>query len=1131
MHVRPLRKPLLNGETITDTVGAHSQNFYPLDLPNDATKVTLTLTLDSGVADTNILMLVSKDVIPSTNSFDYIAAFTNGGLTTITLTFDRNSQPPLIPGEYIIGIINNSDFPRQFDLSVLIETDNSGAFRDEFGDSFVFLNDDVRTISQGDYALDRVVTDASVAILAPDIRESDYVFRLTSPQGTSVILSENRGSLDQGGFGSSIVFTNADGVVTNSYALFTDNLGPMIKFTEPPFGDSSPTRGLAFRSSFEKAIEGTYTAPATMDGWNVTSNQVYAVWGEAAEGNMFVNLGLGGAITNTLPTTKGRPYKLSFAYRGKPTAGAFSASGDFSHTTNPNGAWTYGFRPAQGTNFTLITTVAKVNSNPDVWFWEGIPTPLPYYGEPIIGKNEGTSPFVINGTTVYGPGAFALHPGPNGERATLRWTAPGAGAYHIAASFRGADAAGSRDVHIEVGGVQVYTVIVNGNQLTQTYTNDFTVAAGENIDVMVGSNGLFFNDTTVTTVTITSLMGTVYSTGQIDSTSTPGAHTNLPPGSMDRHFRIVNNPDPNFAPPPGQDGSELFVAAPNSPPFPTWFADDGFSQWLALKPQNDAGHPAGSYTNRTSFVLTGLNPADVSVKARIAADDSISGILVNNVSVPPLIAAGPGGYSTPFVLSNFRTGLNTIDFVVSNSSPGPEGFRADLNMSLVNARGISPVTNATVGFVRLTSGAGGNPAQFRVNGGPQWQRFETEFIAPSDNIGVEFFAGKNFPGVDIDDVVLEDTGTKFLLPEEPLAILQGERAMGDWKLEAIDNRTGGVDPGLILDWKLILGVAMPARVAEPLESGVAYPAVIHNPIIQTYTNVYTPGRILGGETEYFYFDVCANATEAKIQLFGPKTNTIALELLVDRSGIPTGDPNRDDYAIIRTTPGVDSTVTLPLTLEQPIAAPLQPGKRLFIAVRGAEFPQTTNETFTIRVLPNGCGPVIAPLVLVPGDSTSSAAFAGGPGDDGASFETSTNVTSVTLTADGTLTLLAANGVDPSMASYQIKQTVSSGSVNIPLPAPGNWYLRVVNESGVTVPYTLSAEGQSSASAVRSVAVVDNHLTVTWQSIVGTQYEIATSTDLVNWTPVTTMQATSTETTYTDASTISGPAKFIRIRPL
>jgi hypothetical protein len=973
IHVVPYKKPLIGGEVIDDTVGIGQVKFYPLDVPIDASRVTLTLTIKNGGADTNLVMLVGRDVLPSSSHFDYIATFTPGGPTTITLSFDRNSIPPLIPGEYVVAIANfykqNEAGAKAFDytLAVTIDRDNSGRFRDTVGDSFISTTDNARTISARDYQLDRIVTDASVAILAPDIRESDYVFRLTSPQGTSVILSENRGWFDQAGFGSFLVTTNGTNVFPGpTYAVFTDDLGSLIKFTPPPFGDSATTRGFAFGSSFENALEGTYVAPATLDGWTVRTNEVYAVWGDAADGQIFVNLGLGGAISNTLPTIKGRPYKLSFSYRGKPKLSAQT-------------------------------------------------------GRVLL-----------------------------------------------------------------VGRAQV---------------------------------------------------GQVFSTGQIDSNDDLGTHINAPAGSADRHFRIVYNPDPNYAPAPGQDGSTLFVAMTNTLPFPGWFANDTNSQWLAMLPQNDDGHPIGNYTNRTSFVLTGIDPARVTVQGRIASDDRGVSILRNGVPQTVLVASSPTAYSQSFGIQGFKTGLNTIDFVIQNTAIGDEGFRAHLLMTvgITNKSDTNLfITNvATAGFLRLTS-TNGTPALFSVSGAPEWQRFETEFIAPSDNIGIEFFAGAtNFPGVDIDDIELLDTGTKFMLPEEPLALLKDERAMGEWKLEAIDNRTGDVLSDFIWDWQLILGVTPSPRLAEALANTATYPTTINNPVIQANTNVYSPGKILGGEIEYFYFDVCSDATEATITLFGPKTNSIGIELLVDRSGFPTGDPDRDDYEVVRTTPGKDSTVTFKLTTDQPVAAPLRPGKRLFMAVRGAQFPQTTNETFTIRVDSNGgCSFTPPPKILNAGESVSSASFAGGPGDPGDRYQTTTTAaSSVEFTTDGgTLTILASNGVEPTMSNYQIKQTVSSSKVKILLPTAGTWYFRIVNESGQTVPYTLSVEGQPT-SAINSVTVADNHLTVTWQSEPGASYEIATSTDLVNWTVTTTVQAESTQTSYTDPDAVSGAAKFIRIRKL
>jgi hypothetical protein len=128
-------------------------------------------------------------------------------------------------------------------------------------------------------------------------------------------------------------------------------------------------------------------------------------------------------------------------------------------------------------------------------------------------------------------------------------------------------------------------------------------------------------------------------------------------------------------------------------------------------------------------------------------------------------------------------------------------------------------------------------------------------------------------------------------------------------------------------------------------------------------------------------------------------------------------------------------------------------------------------------------------------------------------------------------LLASNGVEPTPGNYQLRQTVSGGTAKLDLPSGGTWFFRVVNESGVAVPYTIVVGDGQQDSNIRNVTIADNHLSVTWQSVAGTSYEISTSTDLVNWTVVTTVSATSTETTYTDPAAATGTMRFIRIRPL
>src|SRR5688500_16329811 len=143
-----------------------------------------------------------------------------------------------------------------------------------------------------------------------------------------------------------------------------------------------------------------------------------------------------------------------------PSAFAYNASTDFSHTANPNGVWKYGSEYPAGT-FNLINsgTAGQVNSNPDVWFWQG---GAGYIGEPTVGKNIGTSSWYPGGgSTTYQPGDFGLHPGPIGERAVVRWTAPSNGTYQVTASFKGGDPSTSSDAKISKAGTQLWSATVS----------------------------------------------------------------------------------------------------------------------------------------------------------------------------------------------------------------------------------------------------------------------------------------------------------------------------------------------------------------------------------------------------------------------------------------------------------------------------------------------------------------------------------------------------------------------------------------------------------------------------------------------------------------------------------------------
>lgn len=144
---------------------------------------------------------------------------------------------------------------------------------------------------------------------------------------------------------------------------------------------------------------------------------------------------------------------------------------------------------------------AREEISPDVWFWQGGNLLL---GEPTIGKNTGPNDYVINGTTVYEPGDMALHPGPNGERAVLRWAAPSGGFYQIHAAFWGGDPNTITDVEIETLGKLLLGGDVHGNESPLIFSGLVHVRPRQTIDFSVGygANQAYEFDTTLVDIKI-----------------------------------------------------------------------------------------------------------------------------------------------------------------------------------------------------------------------------------------------------------------------------------------------------------------------------------------------------------------------------------------------------------------------------------------------------------------------------------------------------------------------------------------------------------------------------------------------------------------------------------------------------
>jgi hypothetical protein len=181
---------------------------------------------------------------------------------------------------------------------------------------------------------------------------------------------------------------------------------------------------------------------------------------------------------------------------GKCAGTNIQAGSEFSSIRNPNGMWSYGASLAPG-SFTIFTVAGQV-SGLDSWrVAAGIPDST---GAPVIYHNGTGSP--LNTHIVYPAGQLVLHPGPDGEYAVLRWTAPADGTYGIESVFTGGDVA-TTDVHVVESGVTLFSGSVSGKGDRQVYRGNRTLRTGDTIDFAVGAGGNgYFNDSTFLDVTI-----------------------------------------------------------------------------------------------------------------------------------------------------------------------------------------------------------------------------------------------------------------------------------------------------------------------------------------------------------------------------------------------------------------------------------------------------------------------------------------------------------------------------------------------------------------------------------------------------------------------------------------------------
>ena len=133
----------------------------------------------------------------------------------------------------------------------------------------------------------------------------------------------------------------------------------------------------------------------------------------------------------------------------------WNAYHDFALESNPSGPWTYGWLDATGQMFTPYNTSGKTPEGFDCW-WSDNGTSV---GGVVV--KTGSQLYETIGFR-FPPAWLAMHPGPVGQRATMRWTAPASYALRITARFAGLHGYTSTDVHIYHNKTAAFTGHIKG---------------------------------------------------------------------------------------------------------------------------------------------------------------------------------------------------------------------------------------------------------------------------------------------------------------------------------------------------------------------------------------------------------------------------------------------------------------------------------------------------------------------------------------------------------------------------------------------------------------------------------------------------------------------------------------------
>jgi hypothetical protein len=295
--------------------------------------------------------------------------------------------------------------------------------------------------------------------------------------------------------------------------------------------------------------------------------------------------------------------------------------------------------------------------------------------------------------------------------------------------------------------------------------------------------------------------------------------------------------------------------------------------------------------------------------------------------------------------------------------------------------------------------------------------------------------------------------------------------------------------------------------------------------------------------DYYQFTVSTNAQGVSFALspLNGDANLVVRRALPVPDPLPTPNPGRFDY--LSRNPGTQRDEIIVTSSSLPV--PLQPGV-WYLGVFNVDTNAVTYDLCVSELSTNALSNIIPLTNGVPLD------FSIGAGSALTNYfllsvsQTNAAVLFELYNLNEGADLLADVDQFPTRNSYLARdlgtptdpaQIVIRTNTFYPL-LNGAWYLGVDNVANTNLNFTIRAvvstngilpSGQPLIVGVMPAVPPETGLTFTWYTIIGEKYVIETSSDLINWTLLTTITASGKTSVFNDPDAGSQPMLFYRIR--